>query len=181
MSEDLNKVLTVKEWAAEDRPREKLQDKGRSALSNAELLAIIIGSGFKSKTAVDVAKDLLAAYDNSLDKLAQVEYKKLTKIKGIGPAKAIGIVAAMELSRRRILLLQEVGQEKEPDKITSSQASYQAFYAKLGDLDHEEFHIAILNQSNQIIKIQRISEGGINATVVDPRKVFRIVLEHPRA
>lgn len=163
--------VSVKNWAIEDRPREKLMLKGASALSDSELLAILIGSGTREQSAVQVCKHILATADDDLNKLARYTVSDLTKIKGIGPAKAITIISALELSRRR-----KNSGVKEVKKITSSRDAYQVLYPKLSDLNHEEIWVLLLNRSNRIEKTMRISEGGISSTVIDVRLVLREAL-----
>lgn len=166
--------ITLKEWAEEDRPREKLMLKGSLALSNSELLAILIGSGHKEKTAVEVCKDILAMADNDLDKLARYDVNDLTKVKGIGPAKAITIVAALELGRRR--KDPTMKKAKEIKKITSSKDAYLVLHPFLSDLNHEETWALLLDRSNKIVRRMFISKGGISATVVDIRLILREAL-----
>lgn len=163
--------VSVKNWALEDRPREKLMLKGAAALSNSELLAILIGSGTKEKSAVEVCKEILADIDNDLNKLARYTVSDLTRYNGIGPAKAITIVSALELGRRR-----KNSGDKEVKKITSSRDAYQALYPYLSDLNHEEIWVLLLNRSNRIESTLRVSEGGISATVLDVRLVLREAL-----
>ncbi len=163
--------VSVKDWAVEDRPREKLMLKGAAALSDSELLAILIGSGTREKSAVDVCKDILADAENDLNKLARYTVSDLTKFKGIGPAKSITIVAALELGRRR----KNTG-AREIKKITSSRDAYQALYPRLSDLNHEEIWALFLNRSNRVESTMRVSEGGISSTVLDVRLVLREAL-----
>lgn len=163
--------VSVKEWAVEDRPREKLMMKGASALSDSELLAILIGSGTREKSAVDVCKEILTDAGNDLNKLARYTVHDLTKFKGIGPAKAITIVSALELGRRR----KNTG-AKEIKKITCSRDAYQALYPYLSDLNHEEIWALFLNRSNRVESTMRVSEGGISSTVLDVRLVLREAL-----
>ena len=163
--------LSVKNWAVEDRPREKLMMKGALALSDSELLAILIGSGTRDQSAVEVCKHILTTADNDLNKLARYSVSDLTKTKGIGPAKAITIVAALELGRRRKDTV-----SKELTKITSSRDAYQALYPYLSDLNHEEIWVLLLNRSNKIESTMRVSEGGISSTVLDVRLVLREAL-----
>lgn len=163
---------SIKNWALDDRPREKLLLKGTEALSNSELLAILIASGTKSKTAVDVAKEILAKAKDNLSDLGKLSIKELTKINGIGEAKAITIAAAMELGRRR----QATSLQKEIIKTSSDIAHY--LQAQLKDKLHEVFAVAFLNRSNKIIHLEIISEGGITGTVADPRIILKKALEH---
>lgn len=164
--------LNIKRWAAEDRPREKLLLKGKSALSDAELIAILLGTGTSSMSAVDVAKAILQAVNNDLNELARLTVKDLTKIKGIGEAKAITIVSALELGRRRKEL---VGEEK--PKITGSKDIFDLLKAELLDIPHESFWIVLLNRANRVIKKHQISQGGVAGTVADPKLIFKIALE----
>lgn len=163
--------VSVKDWALEDRPREKLMLKGASALSDSELLAILIGSGTREKSAVEVCQQILADADNDLNKLARHSVSDLTQYKGIGPAKAISIVSALELGRRR----KNTG-AREIKKITCSRDAYQILYPKLSDLNHEEIWALFLNRSNRVEGTMRISEGGISSTVLDVRLVLREAL-----
>ncbi len=164
--------LNIKSWAEEDRPREKLVLKGKAALSEAELIAVIIGSGTPSSSAVDVAKSILSSIENNLNHLARLSVKDLMKFKGIGEAKAVGIVSAMELGRRR----KEADTTKKP-RITSSKVAYQLMKADLMDLQHEEFWCLLLNRSNAVIKKHLISSGGVSGTVADPKLIFKAALE----
>lgn len=164
--------LNIKSWAEEDRPREKLLLKSKSALSDAELIGILIGSGTASMSAVDVAKSILNHTGNDLNNLAKLSVKELMKFKGIGEAKAISIVSAMELGRRR----KETQSLKKP-KITCSEDAYQAISADLMDVKHEEFWTLLLSRSNTVIKKQLISSGGVAGTVADPKIIFKSALE----
>lgn len=164
--------LNIKSWAEEDRPREKLLLKSKSALSDAELIGILIGSGTASMSAVDVAKSILSHSGNDLNHLAKLSVKELMKFKGIGEAKAISIVSAMELGRRR----KETQSLKKP-KITCSEDAYLAIKPELLDVNHEEFWTLLLNRSNTVIKKQLISSGGVAGTVADPKIIFKSALE----
>ena len=164
--------LKIKNWAEEDRPREKLLLKSKSALSDAELIGILIGSGTSSMSAVDVAKSILNHTDNDLNNLAKLSVKELMKFKGIGEAKAISIVSAMELGRRR----KETQSTKKP-KITCSEDAYEAIKPELMDMKHEEFWTLLLSRNNTIIKKQLISSGGVAGTVADPKIIFKSALE----
>lgn len=167
--------LGIKAWAEEDRPREKLLLKGRHNLTDAELLAILLGSGSREETAVGLAQQLLNRVNNNLYELGKCSLNDLKDdIKGIGDAKAITIIAAMELSRRR--QLSEI--ETKP-KITSSSDAYRIIAPLLMDLEHEEFWILMLNRGNRVIGRQRISTGGISGTVVDAKMVFKAALLKP--
>lgn len=164
--------LNIKSWAEEDRPREKLLLKGKASLSEAELIAILIGSGTASMSAVELSKHILSYVENDLNALAKLTVKDLTKFKGIGEAKAISIVAALELGRRR----KETEPVKKP-KITCSQDIHYLMKAHLLDLPHEEFWIVMLNRANQVIKKQLISSGGVSGTVADPKIIFKMALD----
>jgi DNA repair protein RadC len=165
--------LKILSWAEEDRPREKLLMKGKAALSDAELIGILIGSGTISMSAVDLAKVILNDVDNNLNELAKLSVKDLQKFKGIGEAKAISIMSALELGRRR----------KESDlpkklRITSSKDVYDMMVANLLDLPHEEFWVLLLNRANAVIKKVQISAGGVAGTVADPKLIFKTALEN---
>lgn len=174
MSEDNpynpRKILS---WAEEDRPREKLMRKGRAALSDAELIAILIGSGTVSLSAVDVAKGVMNSVSNNINELARQGIKDLTKNKGIGEAKAITIMAALELGRRRTDLLQNQRRH-----IKSSVDIYNEMKPYLMDKLHEEFWIVMLNRANEVIKSVAVSIGGISGTVCDPKIIFKHALEN---
>lgn len=165
--------LNIKSWAEEDRPREKLMLKGKASLTDAELIAILLRTGTKSGTAVDVAKTLLSRVSNDLNKLAKLTVQDLKKIKGVGEAKAIAIVSALELGRRR---KDEHVSEKQP-LISSSKQAYLLMGTELSDLMHEEFWIILLNRANRVIKKIRISEGGTSGTVADSKLIFKFALE----
>ena len=171
--EQQNRPLTIKEWALDDRPREKMMSKGVSALSDVELMAILIGTGTKNETAVGLSQRVLTKVGNNLNELGKLGLKELTDIKGIGKAKAVKIMAALELGRRRKST--EVLHKKQ---ITSSMDVIELFQPMLADLPHEEFWILLLNRNNRIIDRVRISEGGFTATVVDVRKLMKTALEH---
>ncbi|MFD2787039.1 RadC family protein [Hymenobacter rubripertinctus] len=162
----------IKSWAEEDRPREKLLQKGRAALSDAELLAILLGSGTARLSAVDVAKLVLNAAQNDLNVLARFSVKELMKQKGIGEARAITIVAALELGRRR----REAAAPARPT-ITGSRDIYRLMQPHLQDLPHEEFWVVLLNRANVVMRTVSISRGGVAGTVADPKLIFKEALE----
>lgn len=164
-------IKGIKSWAKEDRPREKLLDKGKKDLTNAELLAIILGSGSKHESAVELAKRILAAYDNNLVALAKLDSKALCEFKGVGPAKAVSVIAMLEVGRRMRGLTPD-----NKKKITSSTDIYNVLRASMEDLPYETFKVIYLNQKNSIISIKTLSEGGIAGTVVDPRLIFKEAL-----
>ena len=166
------KPFSIKNWAEGDRPREKLLQKGKMSLSDAELIAILIGSGSREESAVQLSKRILAASENKLNELGKFSVQQLTKFKGIGEAKAITIVAAMELGRRRR------GEEAERRKqITSADAVFEVMQPIIGDLGHEEFWILYLNNSNKILQKLQLSKGGMTGTLVDVRLAFKNALE----
>lgn len=166
------KKLTIKEWAIDDRPREKMIQKGASALSNAELIAILLGNGTVEDTAVGLGQKLLQMASNNLNELAKFDFQRLCKIKGIGEAKAVRLIAALELGKRR-----NIERVIERKKITCSNDVADIFVPQLQDLPHEEFWIVLLNRSNLIIDMNRISQGGIAGTVTDVRIILKTALD----
>jgi DNA repair protein RadC len=162
----------ITHWSEDDKPREKLMLKGKSALSDAELIAILIGSGSRSESAVDLSKRILSSVDNNLNALGKLSISQLMSFKGIGEAKAISIIAAMELGRRR-----RVEVAVELIKITSSKKIFEIMQPIIGELPHEEFWIVYLNNSNKVISKSQLSKGGITGTLVDVRLVFKTALE----
>ena len=161
--------LTIKDWAVEDRPREKLLKKGVQSLSDAEIIALLIGSGTRNESAVELSKKVLKSAHNNLNELGKLDIAELTKMKGIGEAKAIAIQAALELGRRR-----KVSEVMIKRKITQSKDVFELFQPIIGDLPHEEFWILLLNRSNRIIEKIKISQGGVSGTVID----VKIILKH---
>ena len=166
------KSLNIKQWSPEDRPREKLLLKGKSALSDAELLAILLGSGTRTQSAVELGKKVLLHADNDLHRLARLSIRDLQSLKGIGEAKAIAIIAALELGRRR----KDLEQEERP-KIGGSGDAYRLLRPHLLDIPHEEFWIILLNRANRVVKKYQISQGGVAGTVADPKIIFKAALE----
>ena len=167
-----HKYFSIKNWKEDDRPREKLLFKGKKSLSDAELIAILIGSGNKQENAVDLAKRILSFTNNNLNELAKLSVNDLTQFKGIGEAKAVAIITALELGRRRRLeeaLLRP--------KITSSKKAFDIMQPIIGELKHEEFWVLYLNNSNKIIYKNQLSSGGITGTLVDVRMLFKKALE----
>lgn len=166
--------IGIKSWAEDDRPREKLIEKGRHSLSDAELIAILIGSGTRKESAVELARRILKeAGSNDLNTLAKLTVNDLIKFNGIGEAKAVSIVAALELGRRR----------KDADvvtvqKISSSKDAFGFIHSQLLDIPHEEFWVILLNRANKIIRKELVSKGGISGTVVDSRLVFKPAIEN---
>ncbi len=167
-----NQNLTIKSWAEEDRPREKLLTKGKQSLSDAELLAILLGSGSRDETAVGLAQRILQSVGNDLNELGRRSVAELTKFKGIGEAKSITVVAALELGRRR-----QLTDVKERPQIRSSRDAWQLIAPILMDLSHEEFWILLLNRAGRVIGREQISLGGVAGTVVDAKIVFRKAIE----
>lgn len=167
-------MASIKEWAEEDRPREKLMQKGQEALSNSELIAILINNGSKDKSAVELSKELLSKCDNDLIRLGKLTYQEICKlgVKGIGPAKAICIAAALELGIRRD------NSEKKKEVVSSSKDAALFLQSKLQHKNHEQFVVLFLNQRNKIIKYEVVSEGGITGTVVDIRLILKSALAH---
>ena len=160
--------LSIREWALEDRPREKLIAKGINSLSSAELIAIVIGSGTRSDTAVELSKKLLNLVGNNLHELGKLDLTNLRKIPGIGPAKATAILACFELGKRRNF------SDRLPEiKISGSRDVFDLFHPFLGDLPHEEFWILLLNRANRVIDKIRISQGGISGTIIDTRIILK--------
>lgn len=166
-------ILGIKSWAEDDRPREKLKLRGKSNLTDAELLAILIGSGSKSETAVGLCQRVLSSVDNNLNELGRKNIADLIKFKGIGEAKALSIVAAMEIGRRRQLV-----NPLERPQIQGSADARNLIAPLIMDLNHEEFWIILLNRANRVINKDKISSGGMAGTVVDAKIIFRRALEN---
>jgi len=168
----INRV-SIKNWAEDDRPREKLLLKGKNALSDAELLALLLGTGNRNESAVDLAKAVLHEVKDNLVELSRMGINELLGFKGIGKAKAIILIAAMELGRRR-----NESEVMVKDKITNSNDAFNIFRSAISDLPYEEFWIILLNKANRVIRKCSISEGGVSGTVVDPKKIFKIALDN---
>ena len=166
-------MKSIKSWAEEDRPREKMLAKGKESLSNAELIAILIGSGNSNESAVDLSRRILRDNNDNLIELSKLSINDLLKYKGIGEAKAVSIAAALELGRRR-----RFSEALEKPCIRNSQLAYECFYAHLSDLDHEQFWIMLLNNANKVIKLEKIGVGGMTGTTADPKKIFKSALEN---
>ena len=162
----------IHQWAEDDRPREKFLLKGKAALSDSELLAILIGSGSRNESAVQLCQRILASSENNLNTLGKMSVSQLMQFKGIGEAKAISIAAALELGRRR-----RAEEAVELKKITSSKAVFEIMQPIIGELPHEEFWVLYLNNSNKVIYKAQLSKGGITGTVVDIRLLFKMALE----
>ncbi|RKR14025.1 DNA repair protein RadC [Maribacter vaceletii] len=165
--------LSIKHWSDDDKPREKLFNKGKSVLSDAELIAILIGSGNRDESAVELSKRILASVNHNLNELGKLSIKQLTQFKGIGDAKAISIIAALEIGKRR------GGEEARTIvKITSSKIGFNIMQPILGELPHEEFWIIYLNNANTVLHKRQLSKGGITGTLVDVRLVMKQALEY---
>ena len=173
MEDSENIRLTIKSLAEDDRPREKLVAKGRQALSDAELLAILLSSGNREETAIQLAQRILSENLNSINQLAKLQLNDLKKYKGVGEAKAVTVLAALEIGRRRT----DIGVE-EKIKVISSQTAYNAIKSKLSDLPHEEFWVIFLSRNNNVIKTDCISKGGVSGTVVDMRLILKPAIEN---
>ena len=167
-----NNHFPITHWSEDDKPREKLMLKGKAALSDAELIAILIGSGSRNETAVELSKRILNSVGGNLNALGKMSLSQLTQFKGIGEAKAISIIAALELGRRR-----RAEDAVELVKVTSSKLVFEIMQPIIGELPHEEFWILYLNNSNKIIAKRQLSIGGITGTLVDVRLVFKNALE----
>lgn len=168
--------IGIKLWDKADQPREKLMLNGRRHLTDAELIAILIGSGNREETAVDLSKRILITYKNDLDALGKASVKELSRFKGIGEAKAIAIVAAMELGRRRKEAL-----GADTVKIACSKDAFAVLHPSFADLNHEEFWMLMLNQANGVIAKYLVSKGGLAGTIADPKIIFKAALEHNAA
>jgi DNA repair protein RadC len=170
---DYENKISIKSWAEEDRPREKLSTQGRRALTDAELIAILIGSGSRTESAVELSKRILHHYDNDLNKLAKGSINELSNFRGIGDAKAISIIAALEIGRRR-----NEAESKAVETILSSKDAYTLMRRHLVDLNHEEFWILLLGRSGKVLGKELISKGGRSGTVADPKIIFYAALQH---
>jgi DNA repair protein RadC len=172
----ISQKLTIKDWAFEDRPREKLIAQGKRMMSDAELLSILIGSGSRDETAVELSKRMLHYLDNDIEKLAELSVQELSKFKGIGEAKAITIIAALEFSYRRV--------HKEASEVVQIGGSgdiYKHIKRYFKGLKHEEFWIVLLNRANKVILTHQLSKGGLAGTIADPKILFQIALENHAA
>jgi DNA repair protein radc len=172
MSTEIKEKKSIKDWAADDRPREKMMAKGKSALSDAELIAILIGSGNSKKSAVELSREILQSVKSNLIELSKQSIGDLMKHQGIGEAKAISIIAALELGNRR-----RYAEALELPTIKSSKQAYEYLYANIPDFTREQFLVLMLNQGNRIIKIDCISTGGLTGTVADPKVIFKNALD----
>ena len=168
-----NTSQSIKNWAIEDRPREKMLEKGREALSDAELIAILIGSGNSNESAVDLSRRILKDSGDNLITLSQLSINELTAYNGIGEAKAVSIAAALELGRRR-----RFAEAAQQPLIRNSKDAFEYFYMRISDLGHEQFWVMLLNPANKVIKMVKISDGWVNGTSADPKRIFKIALEN---
>jgi len=160
-------------WAVEERPREKVMANGVQYLSDAELLAILIGSGTRHMTAVELARQILKGAGNSIHILGRQGIGELVRIKGVGPAKATSILAALELGRRRAGM-----QHSEKTPVKSSETVYKLFHPLMGDLEHEEFWLLMLNRANRVLGRYKVSQGGLSGTVIDTRIILKKALDN---
>lgn len=164
--------LSIKQWAVEDRPREKMLKHGFAALSNAELIAILIGSGNRQESAVELSRRILSDFKNDLDKMGKASVDKLKTYKGMGEAKTINVLAALELGKRRQL----TGNDRRP-KVNASEDAFNIMAIDLVELQHEEFWALYLDRANNLIDKSRISQGGISGTVIDVRIIMKQAIE----
>jgi len=165
--------IPIKQWSEDDRPREKLLLKGKSALSNAELIALLLGSGTRHESAVDLAKRILDQNGHNLAELSRLQLNDLQKFKGIGLAKGVTIIAALELGNRK---RNQDALVKE--KVSGSRDVFELFHGELADAQYECFWVLLLNRANRVIRKINISEGGISGTVADPKKIYKMALDH---
>jgi len=170
-TDNTHRYIPIKHWSAEERPRERLLRYGEKVLTNAELIAILLRSGNRNESAVDLARRLLAVCNNDLNRLAQMDVREMMKINGMGLAKSLSLIAAFELARRRD---REFSSSEK--FIHTADDAYMAFRPHLSDLDHEEFWILLLNKRHKPLRTMRISAGGLDATIVDARMIFRHAL-----
>jgi DNA repair protein RadC len=164
--------ITIKQWSEDDRPREKLMIKGKSALSNAELIALLLGSGTRNESAVDLAKRILDQSGHNLAELSKYQLNDLQKFKGIGLAKGVTIIAALELGNRK-----RSQDALAREKVAGSRDVFELFHGELADSQYEAFWVLLLNRANRVIRKVNISEGGISGTVADPKKIFKMALD----
>jgi DNA repair protein RadC len=167
---------SIKQWAEDDRPREKLLLKGKAALSDAELIAILISSGNTTESAVELSRRILLSVSDNLVELSRMSVSDLMKFKGIGEAKAISITAALELGRRR-----RSAEVIERKRIFTSKDAFEYLYASMADLHYEQFWVLLLDQSNKVIRAVQVSDGGVAGTVADPKRIFKTAIERNAA
>jgi DNA repair protein RadC len=169
----MKKFLGIKDWAKDDRPREKLLTKGKGALSDAELLAIVMGSGSYKQTAVELAKEMLFQTGNDLSLLSKKSWEELKRFRGVGQAKAAALVAAFELGRRR-----QSSERPTQHRMTTSKMVFEQMQPYFTDMLHEEFHVLLLNRGNEVIRFIQVSVGGTSGTVVDGKIIFKKAIDH---
>ena len=172
----MEKTLSIKAWSPDERPREKLLLKGTHAFSDAELLALLIGSGTREESALDMARRILQGVKHDLQALGSMKCKELTQFKGMGPAKAVVVVAALELAKRKMAAV-----SKQSAAIRHSRDAYERMLEYMWNLPHEEFWVITLSKANRVLSVDKVGEGGLSATIADPKKVFRIALENNAA
>lgn len=170
---EYSQKIPINQWNDDDRPREKLILKGTNALSDSELLAILLGSGSKNESAVELAQRMLSSVNNNLNEFSKLDLNSLTKFKGVGQAKAITILASNELGKRR-----RSAEVIERKTIRNSKDIFEYFHPHLSDLVNEEFHLLLLSRSNKILKHIKISSGGLTSTIVDPRIILKEAIEN---
>jgi DNA repair protein RadC len=168
-----NNRIPMRNWAEENLPDQKMLLKGVNSLSNAELLAIISGIGIKDNSSLEIAKQMLGSYDNNLNSFWRSNYSDLKKLIGIGKKRAIKLLAIFALARRR-----NESEVLSQQKVTSGRDAHEIFHSLIGDLPYEEFWILLLGKANKVLRKVRISEGGISGTVVDPKKIYKIAIDH---
>ena len=167
----MNEKKSIKEWAKDDRPREKMISKGKAALSDSELLAILLRTGMEGQSAVDLARTIMNSVGNDLIKLSDLSFKELKDIKGIGEAKAITLMAALELGKRR-----RAAEANLPTEVKDSKDTFERFLPYIDDMKQEHFLVMYLNQSNHVLKIECISNGGTTHVIADPKVIFKNAL-----
>lgn len=172
----MEEIKGIKSWSPDDRPREKLLLKGASALTDAELLAILIGSGSRDESAVDLSRKILKSVGNELQGMGSLSIHDLKRFRGMGEAKSVTVVAAIELGRRR-----RASEFKQASKIRNSRDVYERFLEHMSNLPHEEFWVMCLTRAQNVVDISRVGEGGLSSTIADPKKVFRLALENNAA
>jgi DNA repair protein RadC len=169
----IRKKTPIREWQVEERPREKLWQHGTNSLTDAELIAVLLSSGSKDRSAVELARDILTQVGNQINKLSRLGVEELCHLPGIGPAKAITLLAALELGKRR-----ESEKVNLSEAISSSTVAFQLMKSVLEDKSYEEFWIVLLNRANRFERRLKISEGGVSGTVADPKKIFKYAIAH---
>jgi DNA repair protein RadC len=171
----MEKNIAMKNWHKEDQPREKLLEKGASSLSIAELLAILINTGTREKSALEIAKELYAVANHNLISLSEMDINSIKMIKGLGDKKAVTLVAALELGNRR-----QMQTALRLPKLNSSRALYNTFFPYFQHINTEHFYAIFLNQKLELIAVEQISSGGLTSTIVDPRVIFNKALQHKK-